>query len=205
VIIYNQMPIWANIKARRDLLDFRNLVVEYFNNISTHSVLGGEIAEHEAAVLARRKINLMSNRVTRWAAATGYDSEVGYREAPMIGGRAYSLHLISNVFHLADLEVDYKILIDMLEKALGVYEDDVAYSIIRTFNPFFWLGRLFNLISSLPFMLLGRLGFNQDKAESSSLGKIIKGTLYFIQVFAAFLAIFEKLGFLDRIKSLFAF
>lgn len=199
MIPHNQMAIWANRAAQKDLIEFRNLVVEYFNNASAGE-FSDELQENETARRARRKINLMSNRVSRWAAATGHDSEVFYREAPMHGGRAYPIHMIANVFNLSKLRLEPRALADILENAIGVYQDDAARALVRTFNPLFWVGRLFDAVASLPFTLLGRIGFNQDKAEASVLGRIIKSALYLVQVAAAFLAVLDKLNLLDRFK-----
>jgi len=199
---YNQMTIWANKRARQDLSEFRNLVVEYFNNAISRGVLGNEINENATAMQCRQKINLMSNRVAEWAAATGHDSGVVYREAPMLGGRVYSVHLIHNVFSLVDFQISPSKLIDTLEKAIGVYSDDARRAVIRIFNPLFWLGRIFDWVSSIPFMFLSVFGVNQDKAEANIIGRFVKGVLYSIQVIAAFLAIADKLGFLENVKKI---
>lgn len=190
---YNRMPIWANRSAQRDIAEFRNLLVEYFNNGAASGF--GEEQENETARRTRKKINMMSRRVARWVDAVG-GSEVAYSEPPMLGGRSHRVDLIANVFNLSRLRLEPNILIDELEKAVGVYEDDALYALIRTFNPLFWLGRIIDSIASLPFTLLGRLGFNQDKAEGSILGKIIKGILYLAQGVAAL----EKLGLLEKVK-----
>jgi len=55
---------------------------------------------------------------------------------------------------------------------------------------------------SIPFYILGKVGFNQDKLEQSFLGKLIKGLLYLITVFAALLTVLEKLGYLEWFKKL---
>ena len=198
------MTIWANRKARQDLKEFLNLIVQYFKNIARNS-FADEIEENMTASKVRQKINLMSNRVTEWATASGHDSGIIYCEAPRLGGRTYPINLISNVFNFAELEIEPRMLTDVLEKALGVYQDDATRALVRTCSPFFWIGRLFDVIASLPFVLLGRLGFNQNDAETSIIGKLIKTLLYLIQVAAAYLAIADKLGFLERTKKLIGF
>ena len=55
---------------------------------------------------------------------------------------------------------------------------------------------------SLPFKVIGKMGFNQKKMESSIKGKVIKSTLYLIMVLAAFLTVLEKIDYLERFLSL---
>lgn len=194
------MPIWANRNAQRDISEFRNLVVEYYSNVTApHALALREAQENERAARIRPQINMMRTRVAYWVDAVG-GSVVGYSEPAMVGGRRYNVDLVANVFNLQRLMLEPSILTDELEKAYGAYQDDAAWSLLRTVNPLYWLGRLLDSIASLPFTLLGRLGFNKEKVEDSIWGRIVKGALYLVQVIAALVAALDKLGWLDRVK-----
>jgi TM2 domain-containing membrane protein YozV len=66
------------------------------------------------------------------------------------------------------------------------------------------LGRAFDFFAALPFILLGRIGFDRRKAERSIVGRIIKGILYLIEVFAAVLTTLHFLGYLEKFKAILA-
>lgn len=51
-----------------------------------------------------------------------------------------------------------------------------------------------------PFIFIGKLGLNREKAEGSLIGRLIKGVLYLITVVAAFLTILHLLDLLDPVK-----
>jgi len=93
-------------------------------------------------------------------------------------------------------------LFDFVDIAIGKYSKDSKRAWIRTFNPFYWVGCVFDYIAGLPFALLDRTGFDSDKAESSIIGRCIKGLLYLIVVFAALLTILYYLGYLEQFKEL---
>lgn len=91
---------------------------------------------------------------------------------------------------------------DIVDRSIGIYQSDLSSCFRRTINPFWWIAKLVTWIVSLPFKLLGTIGFNQKKAEESLLGKIIKGLLYLIMVFASLLTILDLLGLLDGFKKI---
>ena len=91
---------------------------------------------------------------------------------------------------------------DCIERAIGVYEHDRTASIIRTVNPFFWINKIIMTIVSIPFRVLGNIGFNKGKAEASLSGRIFKGILYIATLAASGLYILDTLGILDRTLAL---
>ena len=60
---------------------------------------------------------------------------------------------------------------------------------------------MFEAISELPFIAIGKLGFNKQKAESSVIGRLVKGILYLIIVIAALLTILQLLELLEPVKQ----
>jgi len=92
--------------------------------------------------------------------------------------------------------------LDVIERAIGIYENDRLNALFRTVNPLFWIGLILDYIVSLPFKVIGKVGFNQKKIESLITGRVIKGTLYLIMVLAAFLTVLEKIDYLEKFISL---
>lgn len=73
-------------------------------------------------------------------------------------------------------------------------------SIFRALNPLFYIALIFDALVEVPFIFIGKLGLNREKAESSLIGKLVKGLLYLITVVAAFLTILQQLDLLDPVK-----
>lgn len=117
-----------------------------------------------------------------------------YTPPPAIGGCIQNIDLIDNLFNLQNYDIEVQTLIDIIDRALGIYERDLKNSIIRTLNLFFWLEKSLELISSLPFYLLGSVGFNRLRLETSDIGKLVKFIIKLITIFVLlwqFLAIFK--------------
>lgn len=126
----------------------------------------------------------------------GQAANVIYTDPPAIGGRRSNLNLLDNIFNLQNYDIEPQIIIDFIDQAIGVYERDFTSSIIRTFNPLFWAGKVLEAIASVPFMVLGRLGLPQQKIESSPLGVIIK---WLIKGITAFTTVWQFLVFVGVI------
>ena len=60
---------------------------------------------------------------------------------------------------------------------------------------------MFDFISDLPFIALGKLGLNRQKARTSAIGRLVKGVLYLIQVIAALIAIYQFWDYWTPVKN----
>ena len=197
---YNNIAIVENRRRLKRLVEFRILVGVYFDNSKANWQTD---SRHESAeaVEARRKINRMLDEIHDIILCTGIVPAVVYRAAPVAGGYVNRVDLVQNIFNLHQFEIDQDPLVDFLDRSIGVYESDKTMCWIRTFNPFHYLGKILDLISALPFKLIGKIGFDETKAESSVLGKLVKGLLYLISSVAALLTILEILGFTDPVRE----
>ena len=92
--------------------------------------------------------------------------------------------------------------VDELDRVIGVYETDRRNSIFRTFNPLWWIGNLAGWLVRLPFRAIGAAGFDADKAEASVPGRIAKVVLYTVTIAAALLTILDLLGWLNTVKRM---
>jgi len=161
-----------------------------------------EPVKNEEVQQIRSKINNILHEVHSTILASGIAPNIYYSPPPAIGGIAGWIGVVNNIFNLHSLEIDHRHLIDFIERSIGIYKRDKIKAFLRTINPFYWIVLLLDFIVSIPFKILGKLGFNQEKLESSFFGKLIKGVLYLVTVFAAFLTILEKLGYLEWFKKL---
>lgn len=194
--IYKKILVWENKKRIDLLIKFRNLVVEYFNNLDISN------QENKIAEQKRREINVILVKAHSAILAAGVSTSITQYPPPAVGGYVIHINVIDSIFDFDSLYLDRKFITDIIERAIGVYLNDRINSLLRTINPFYWLYIIIDYITSLPFVILGKVGFNQKKIEGSFTGKLIKAIISLIIVFASFLTILEKLGYLDWFKNL---
>ena len=188
---HNRIPAWENARRRRLLMQFRNNVVKYFDELRDKH---RDEPESAKAQEARQAINLMLREVSAMVEASGVPTVREITEAPIAGGRTRCVELIHNIFNLIDLDGDPKSVTDVIDQSIGVYKFDTTKAWVRTFNALFWLERLLQLIASVPFRLLGGVGFDQERIETSRLGRLVKFAFQIVLVVAALLQIRELLG-----------
>lgn len=205
---YKQIFIWENSKRINFFTKFRNLVVDYFNNVQTSTAGGLDIhffaepIENSNAQRKRSEINQNINKAHSIILAAGVPTSIIRYPPPAVGGHVLDVNVLASIYDSHNLDLDPKFIVDIIERAIGVYKNDRINSFIRTINPFFWIFLIIDYITSLPFVILGQIGFNRGKIEGSFIGKISKAIFNLIIVFAAFLTILEKLGYLDYLKNL---
>lgn len=199
MLSYNRIPIWQNIRRTKLLLNFKALIIAYFNSTQVDPYRR-EVIETDKSPSLRTKINLALNKVSRVMRLSGVPTSIYYSPPPITGGLAGEIDLIQNIFNLHIYRIDVQQVIDVIERSIGIYRDDRFNSIARTVNPFFWIGFILDFIVNLPFKILGKVGFNQKRVESSFIGKLMKGLLYLITVFSSLLTIFHYLGWLESFR-----
>ncbi len=198
---YTKIPFWENKRRLTLLQKFRELVVLYYDNTDAHWMVEGRI-ESDRAREIRVEINRMINEIHSIINMSDINTMTYYTPPPAIGGYAHHIDLILNIFELQSYRIGENRILDYIDRAIGVYQNDFIPSILRTINPFYWIGIILDYIVSLPFILIGKAGFNQKKAEVSFLGKFLKIIFYLMSGTAAFLAILNYLGYLDNFKRI---
>ncbi len=152
---YAKILVWENRKRLKKLIDFRELIIEYFNNHRNTA----------AANVARNKINRSMNQVHSIVLQSETNPIYTWRAPPIAGGYSAKIDLISNIFNLDDYFTKYDLVLDLIDRSIGIYESNAKSALIRIFNPFFYVGLVFDFISDLPFIALGKLGFNRQKGK----------------------------------------
>ena len=194
---YKKIPYWENVLRVDILNEFRNLVIDYFNNVEIGRFSG--VKENENAIRARESINKKLKKVRLIILTAGVTTTLNL--SPSIGYSVVEkkIDLVYDIFIFHNYEIHHSHLIDFIDRSIGVYEDDKLNSKLRTVNPFFWLGLVLEFIVNLPFKLIGELGFNQSKFETSSVGRITKLFLKLITIIASFITIYlalKQFGFI---------
>ncbi len=198
---YTKILVWENERRLNKLIEFRELAIEYFNNSRPAGWGNSGRIEEDAAREARFEINLVRNEVHSIILNSGITPILSWTAPASIGSYVREVDLIENIFNLNGLQIGPNHVLDCIEGVIGIYESNRKSAFVRMFNPFFYLGWFLNVISVLPFIAIGKLGFNQYKAERSAIGKLIKGVLYLIPVVAACLAILQHFDSLEPVKQ----
>jgi|TARA_R100001143_G_scaffold63527_2_gene71384 hypothetical protein len=197
---YKKIPIWENSRRLNKLYNFRGLIIEYFNNSRLEWMADERIEENDARE-ARVAINRSMDEVHAIILYSGISPSLIWTPPPAVGGYRQNIDLIQNVFNLHAFRIEPNNILDFIDRSIGVYESNRVPSIFRALNPFFYAGLLFDALVDIPFVFIGKLGVNKEKAESSVIGKTVKGALYLITVAAAFLTILQLLDLIGPVKQ----
>lgn len=198
---YKKITIWENRNRTKLLIEFRSLVVTYFKNMHIKGFFF-DVVENKKARQVRIEINMILDKIYSFILLAGVNPTMPYYPPPVVGGLARNIDMILNIFDLHRYQIKPQQLLNLIERSIGIYENDRLNALLRTVNPFFWLGLILDYIVSLPFKVIGKIGFNQEKIESSITGKIIKGIFYLITFLASFLAVLKYIGYLEKFMSL---
>jgi hypothetical protein len=197
---YTKILPWSN-KWRIDrLTEFRNLVVEYFNN-SRAEWVASERIEERAAEDARVKINRMMDEAHDLILYSGVNPVIRYTPPAVVGGYIQSIDLIRNIFLLHRFNISPRSLLDNIDQAIGVYECNKRPALLRAINPFYYIGRGLDWVARMPFVLIGRAGFDQQRAEGSFAGRLIKGAVYIVTALASLLTVLQLLDYIEPVKA----
>ena len=197
---YKKIPVWENSRRLDKLYEFRELILKYFNNSGLEWMADGRIEEDDARA-ARVAINRSMDEVHDIVLYSGINPSITWTPPPAVGGYRQNIDLIQNIFNLHAFRVEPNNILDFLDRSIGIYESNRIPSLLRALNPLFYIGLIFDALVEIPFIFIGKLGLNREKAESSLIGKLIKGVLYLITVVAAFLTILQLLDLLDPVKQ----
>ena len=196
---HTRILIWENKRRLNRLREFRSLMIRYFNN--SRVGFGGGRVEESPAKEARREINRLREEIHSIILNSGIDPVFSWAPPSAVGGDETEIDLIEEIFDLDQFDIGPNNVLGLIDKAIGEYDSNRKSAFIRTFNPFFYLGRVLDTISDLPFIIIGILGFNRQKIRASAVGRLVKGILYLIIIVAALLTILHLLDFVEPIKQ----
>ena len=138
---YNTIPVWENRRRVNELMEFQKSVVGYFNSLNRSPAMARP-SDGEESGKYRREINLAVAEVRSIVRASRRAVRVRWTPPPAIGGPSRSVELFDDIFLLDQYDIPPSMVVDELDRAIGVYETDRRNSIFRTFNPLWWIGNL---------------------------------------------------------------
>ena len=194
---HTKILVWENARRLNKLIEFRELAIEYFNNSRPAGWGNSSRIEEAPAREARFKINLVIDEVHSIILTSGIIPTLSWTAPAAIGSYAREIDLIANIFNLNGLQIEPNYVLDFIDRVIGKYESNHESALVRTFNPFFYLGWFLDVISDLPFVVVGKFGFDRGKMKTSLIGRFVKGIMFL----APFLAILHYLDFLEPVKQ----
>lgn len=192
---YTRILPYENKRRISKLKEFKSLVISYFATCSSN--------EHESlqeSQRAREEINKTLYYIHDVVLSAGLYPVHLYQPPAVTGGVIANVDLFFNIFQTPRLRISPLDIIDYLDRAIGIYETNKKAAKIRAINPFFYLNLILGYIASFPFFLIGQMGFNRAKAESSIVGRITKGIVSLIAALAGILTILSLLGYIEPVK-----
>lgn len=174
---------WEAKERLRTLEQFRDDVEAFFQQ--AHWNPEEDWVQDDGAKALRRRINERLREAEVACYFVGVGQPLDYAPPPAVGGLAGQVDLFRNIFNFPRLRLPIELLTDELDRAIGIYRSWLGPLWRKLFNPFYWIGRLLEAISRIPFRILASAGFDLDKAEGSLLGKIVSAIIQFAVALAA--------------------
>ena len=196
---YTKILIWENKRRLNKLKTFRSLMIRYFNN--SRIGFGGGRVEESAAKEARREINRFRDEIHSIILNSGIDPSFSWAAPGAVGGDETKIDLIEDIFKLDQFDIGPNNVLACIDRTIEKYDSSRKSTFVRMLNPFFYLGRVLNTITDLPFIVIGILGFNRQKIKASAVGRLVKGILSLSIIVAAVFTILHLLGFVEPIKQ----
>lgn len=164
----------------------------------------GRRHQSSEAAKTRDLINPQIPEIIRSCALIGHSSSLSYTN-PQRGVAAH-IDVIINLFNLDSLRIPASRATDFLDRAIGDYQRLETTLRRKSWNPFYWIRLGFFALLSLPFNVLGAVGFGDPREmERSVIGKLFKAVEVLVVFLAALLTVLSLLGFptshlIDRFK-----
>ena len=197
---FKSFTYWKNRRSTAELQQFRLDLEGYIDHSSYHWQADDVIEEEQAKVLKVR-MNRALHRVINAIDHAGLTSIVIYTPPPSVGGYQQHVDLLDNIFILHQFKIPQGRVIELIDRAIGIYEDDRWPALLRSINPIWWFWRGLVLVSSGPFKLLSIAGFDVANIENSFAGRLVRLVVMLVMLFAAFLTVLQLLGFLEQFKQ----
>jgi len=162
---YDKLTILRNRRRARDLRLFRELVEVYFARAEYD--VDGLPVDWDGAQAARAHINRMLPRVIQVVRAAGVGVALGGTDpGPTIG----DVEVLRTIFSPRHVEDAGQEILDVIDMALGVYEESRLLALARTVNPFHYALTALAFAARLPRRALIALGLWPRRERTPRLG-----------------------------------
>ena len=193
------MFIWEHKRRVNTLERFLGLVRTYTTNLQYNGMLPDPI-ENDAALRAREELNLILRHSKDYVHLTGVPVTIHYSPPQSTGGLAGEVDVFGSFFQFPRLDLPWTVATDPAQQALGVYRSLKSRSWVDTLNPLYWLYRIFQEILRIPFLILGSMGYDVEKAQKSIVGRVFTLVGQAMGFALTFLTLVERFGLPEWLK-----
>ena len=194
---FKKKTFFENRYSLIKLNEFLNLIEQYFRTVGWNYKV--PIVEHEGVRNLRTRINNLIPTINKIILASDLQANIIHTSPPMTGSRMTKLDIINNIFNLHSYQLAPQMVIDLIERAIGVYSTDQVSSIVRTINPLFWITKCMDRIFDIPLYLLTKAGFQEAKKNSAGM-KLFRFIFNLSVFIASTLTILHLLGWLEKFE-----
>ncbi len=189
---FRQMVEHYSKKIELSLFELGSLQVENFRQYEEYCMRKPVINENDLKNL-RKQINERLEPIRQIIIDSEINPLITY-SPPLFTGVVDKriIDLLDNIFNLGTKKISYNFVLDYIDRAIGVYKNDQRASLIRTFNPIFWIKELLESVVGIPFYFLKKSGFSNN-LEETFFAKIIKFVIYLISLISGAWFIIDKL------------
>ena len=198
------MFIWEHRQRVNTLEQFLSLVRTYTANLQD-TPMGFDPIENDASRRTRGELNVILRCAKDYVDLVGVPVIINYSPPHSTGGLAGEVDVFGNFFILPRLHLPWTVATDPAQQALGVYKSLTARARVDTFNPFYWLYRIFQEILRIPFLILGSVGYDEQKARVSVAGRVFIFVGQVMGFLLTFLTLAEKFGVDEWLKRTLGF
>jgi hypothetical protein len=168
---YRKIAIWENKERIKDLSFFRDLYLEgLFDSVKllVSPATGKPFTAEERRSELNRRIPAVKQMVAL-ADILAFRDWITNRkdDAPI------PVDVLEQFWYLEKLRISFRAPSDVVDEAIGQYQSDQRRSLVRTFNPFYWLGRLIDWLIDEAFNVVALFGGNPQTARNSSIGRTV--------------------------------
>ena len=150
---HDKLTIFRNRRRVRDLRLFRELVETYFAR--AEYAADGLPVDWAGAQDVRAQINRMLPRVIQVVHAAGVGAASAITDPRLTVG---DVDVLRDIFGARQADEAGQAILDVLDMALGVYEDGRALALARTVNPFHYAVTALAFVARLPGRAITALG-----------------------------------------------
>ena len=200
---YKLITYFENRRRLNTLHKFLSTLNRYFANTQfSEWRISEPPEENNTALEARTELNKSIPKANKIILASGQSPVITWTPPPAIGGRIIKVNMVTEIFRLHRFQINVSELLDVIERSIGVYEANRVSSILRTCNPFFWFMRIISAVASIPFFILGNVGFSRTKIEGSLVGRVFK---FIFELAAGIVSIITILELTDTLQPVLEF
>ena len=131
---YTRILVWENRRRLERLVDFRNLVLTYFDHSEAHW-MAEERTEQPDAQSARVRINRLMDEVHDIILYSSVRPTIQWSPPPVIGGYIQNVDLVQNLFNLHQFQISPNHVLDFIDRSIGIYEANARPAFLRTISP----------------------------------------------------------------------